>query len=73
MGFTLTLEELISYLKENGFHEEVGGRHQVMMVRGKLRIPIPSHKRDLAKGTVAGILKAAELSNKAAKKWKEGK
>jgi predicted RNA binding protein YcfA (HicA-like mRNA interferase family) len=72
MGFTMTIEELISYLRENGFQEDVGGRHQVMMTKGKLRIPIPSHKRDLAKGTVAGILKAAGLSNKAARKWKEG-
>jgi predicted RNA binding protein YcfA (HicA-like mRNA interferase family) len=44
-----------------------------MMVKEQIRIPVPSHKRDLAKGTVAGILKTAGLSNKAAKKWKEGK
>jgi predicted RNA binding protein YcfA (HicA-like mRNA interferase family) len=73
MGFTMTTEELIAYLILNGFHKELGGRHQIMMVRDGLRIPIPAHSGDLKKGTVNEILKKSGSNTKKAKKWKEGR
>jgi predicted RNA binding protein YcfA (HicA-like mRNA interferase family) len=57
MGFTVTVAELIAFLAAQGFRRETtGGRHGVKMVKGRLRVPIPAHKRDMAKGTANHVL-----------------
>jgi predicted RNA binding protein YcfA (HicA-like mRNA interferase family) len=58
MGFTITEMELIAFLASRGFHREGGGKHP-KMVKGKLRVPIPAHRRDMSKGTVNDILNQA--------------
>jgi predicted RNA binding protein YcfA (HicA-like mRNA interferase family) len=35
MGFTMTMAEIIRFLEANGFIQESGGRHQIIMVKGK--------------------------------------
>ena len=63
MGFTITAAELISFLASKGFHKETGrGRHGVKMVKDRLRVPIPDHRRDMPIGTAKDILAQAGYS-----------
>jgi predicted RNA binding protein YcfA (HicA-like mRNA interferase family) len=71
MGFTLTTDEIIRFLKSHGFTQEPGGKHQVIMVKGSLRVPVSSHPGDIPKGTVNHILSQAGFRGSDAKKWKE--
>jgi predicted RNA binding protein YcfA (HicA-like mRNA interferase family) len=71
MGFTMTMAEMIKFLEANGFIQESGGRHQIIMVKGNMRVPVPSHSGDVPKGTVNHILSQAGFRGSDAKKWKE--
>jgi predicted RNA binding protein YcfA (HicA-like mRNA interferase family) len=73
MGFTMTIEEIIAFLACKGFQKKTKrGRHGTKMVRGEQRIPIPTHKRDIPKGTIDAILKAAGFTANDVMKWRNG-
>jgi predicted RNA binding protein YcfA (HicA-like mRNA interferase family) len=65
------MEEIIKFLESHGFIQESGGRHQIMMIKGDLRVPISSHRGDLPKGTINNILKQSGFRGSDAKQWKE--
>ena len=52
MGFTVTVAELLSFLRSKGYTIQTGrGRHGTKAVMGNHRISIPRHGGTLAKGT----------------------
>lgn len=71
MGFTMTAAEIIRFLKERGFIQKSGGRHQVHLIRGKQKIPIPDHSGDLAAGTLRAILKKAGYTPDDVMEWRK--
>ncbi len=70
MGFTMTAEEIIKFLEQNGFCKVGTGRH-LIMTDGRRKVPIPVHSGNIPKGTVRSILRLAGYSGKQAKEWKE--
>ena len=71
MGFTVTAAELIAFLTAQGFHKETGhGRHGGKMVKGRLRIPISDHRRDMPKGTANHVLLQAGFTPDDVIKWR---
>jgi predicted RNA binding protein YcfA (HicA-like mRNA interferase family) len=70
LGFTMTVDEIIRFLQSKGFMKQVGGRHQIHMVKGKQKIPVPSHTGTTAKGTVKNNLKAAGYKSEDVMEWR---
>ena len=71
MGFTITAIEIMAFLASKGYHRETGrGRHGTKMVKGGVRIPIPTHMRDLPIGTADKILKMAGFTPQDVMKWR---
>ena len=63
MKGTLNQKQAIELLKENGWRQARGGKHQVKMTKpGSRPITLPQHKgRDYQPGLVRAILKQAGL------------
>lgn len=63
MKGTLTQKKAIKLLKENGWTQARGGKHQVKMTRpGSRPITLPQHRgRDYPTGLARAILKQAGL------------
>jgi len=62
---SLTSEKLIKILLENGFVlDHQTGSHRVYFNRNtRKRVVVPYHKRELPRGTLMSILKAAGLED----------
>jgi predicted RNA binding protein YcfA (HicA-like mRNA interferase family) len=60
---TLSQKKAIKLLKENGWTQSRGGKHQVKMIKPGCRpITLPQHKgRDYSPGLAQAILKQAGL------------
>ena len=57
MGFTITVAELMAFLRSKGYTIQTGsGRHGTKAVKGNQKIPIPAHSGDMPLGTVVSIL-----------------
>lgn len=58
-------KDLVRIMKKLGWIEQrQEGSHKILINKElKKAIPVPMHSRDLKKGTLAGILKRAEISN----------
>lgn len=63
MKGTLSQKKAIKLLKENGWTQTRGGKHQVKMTKkGHRPITLPQHKgRDYQRGLASAILKQAGL------------
>lgn len=63
MKGTLSQKKAIKLLKENGWMQVRGGKHQVKMIKpGRRPITLPQHKgRDYQPGLATAILKQAGL------------
>jgi predicted RNA binding protein YcfA (HicA-like mRNA interferase family) len=73
MGFVTTAAEILAFLRSKGFTIETGhGRHGTKAVRGKQKISIPMHSRDLATGTANGILAQAGYTINDLMEWRRG-
>ena len=60
MGFTVTVAELLAFLRFKGYTIQTGGgRHGTKVVKGNHKIPIPTHGGVLGKGTARKILSEA--------------
>ena len=71
MGFVTTAAEIIAFLKSKGYHVETGrGRHGTKAVKGKQRIPLPTHPGDLSSITADEILEQARYSKKDLLEWR---
>jgi predicted RNA binding protein YcfA (HicA-like mRNA interferase family) len=71
MGFVTTAAEIIAFLASRGYRKETGrGRHGVKMVNGSIRIPVITHKRDIATGTARGMLAQAGYSPDDLMEWR---
>ncbi|HSK49665.1 MAG TPA: type II toxin-antitoxin system HicA family toxin [Solirubrobacterales bacterium] len=59
----LSQKKAVRLLKEHGWSQTTGGRHQVKMVRqGQRPITLPQHKgRDYSRGLTKAILRQAGL------------
>ena len=53
--------EVEKLLKEAGFTQRGGGKHDIWIKPGFPPIPVPRHKGDIPPGTVSKILKHAGL------------
>ena len=72
MGFTMTTAEMIAFLVAHGYRQEGGGKHP-KLVKGRNKIPIPSHLGDMRKGTVNNILGRAGFSESDVMEWRNKK
>jgi hypothetical protein len=71
MGFTITAAELMAFLAAQGFRKETKrARHGVKMVKDRLRVPIPDHRRDMAKGTASHALLQAGFTPDDVIRWR---
>ena len=71
MGFTVTVTELLAFLRSKGFTIQTGrGKHGTKAVKGNHKIPIPRHGGMLAKGTADGILAEAGYSPSDLMEWR---
>ena len=60
MGFTVTVAELLAFLRSKGYTVQTGrGRHGTKAVKGNHKIPIPAHGGTLGKGVAHKILSDA--------------
>jgi hypothetical protein len=60
MGFTITVAELLAFLRTKGYTVQTGrGRHGTKAVNGNHKIPIPMHGGLLGKGTACKMLSDA--------------
>ena len=72
MGFTVTVAELLAFLRSKGYTIQTGrGRHGTKAVKGKHKIPIPRHGGTLAKGTADDILSEAGYSPEDVMEWRQ--
>ena len=71
MGFVTTAAEIMAFLRSKGFTLETrSGRHGTKLVKGKLRIPLPTHPRDMSSGTAIEILRRAGYSKDDLLEWR---
>ena len=72
MGFTVTVAELLAFLRSKGYTIQTGrGRHGTKAVKGNHRIPIPIiHGGTLGKGLAASILEEAGYTANDVMKWR---
>jgi predicted RNA binding protein YcfA (HicA-like mRNA interferase family) len=71
MGFTITVTELLAFLRSKGYTMQTGrGRHGTKVVKGKHRISIPMHGGTLAKGTARRILADAGYTPDDLMEWR---
>ena len=73
MGFTVTVMELLAFLRSKGFTIQAGkGKHGTKAVRGKQKIPIPIHGGGvLAKGTLKSVLYKAGYTADDVMEWRQ--
>jgi len=59
----VTEREVLKLLKENGWYIAEGKKHHIATNPNKpgVKIPVPRHSKDIPKGTLNNILKAAGL------------
>jgi len=59
----LTEREVLKLLRNNGWHIQEGKRHHLATHpdRPGVKIPIPRYRKDIPRGTLNNILKAAGL------------
>ena len=69
MGFTMTAAQMKKYLASKGFRAISQRGSHVKMTNGIDTTIVPMHVRDLAPGTLRGILSDVRLSVADAKKW----
>lgn len=72
MGFTMTTEELLKFLEEQGFILSHQKKHLIYK-KEKVTIAVPAHNGNLPKGLLTAILRQAGFKTKQAKDWQEGK
>ena len=71
MGFTITVAELLAFLRSKGYTMQTGGgRHGTKAVKGNHRIPIPRHGGTMADGTARGILAQAGYTIDDVMEWR---
>ena len=71
MGFTITVTELLQFLRSKGYTIKTGrGRHGTKAVKGDFVIPIPRHGKDIGKGLASTILSAAGYTANDVMKWR---
>ena len=73
MGFTITVAELMAFLRSKGYTIRAGrGRHGTKAVKGNHKIPIPVHGGgELGKGVARKILAKAGYSPEDLMEWRE--
>lgn len=70
MGFTMTAQEVVSFLLANGFCIVGQKGSHIKMTDGKNVAIVPGHKGDLPPGTLTSILLQSGLGKAKAKEWK---
>jgi len=71
VGFTITVAELLAFLRSKGYTVQTGrGRHGTKAVNGNHRIPIPIHGGTLGKGLVSTILDQAGYTANDVMEWR---
>ncbi len=70
MGLSIRAEELISFLKSNGFvFDRQRGTSHAIYKNGNKSVPVPIHAKDIKLGTLSGILRQSGLTKKELEKW----
>ena len=71
MGFTVTVTELLAFLRSKGYTIQTGrGRHGTKAVKGSQKIPIPAHSGDIPPGTIVSILGQAGYNKAHFLEWR---